>query len=154
MHLLAMLFEARGDSEEAKVWYTDCLAARRESLGDIHTDTLCSMSSLGSLWFALGEHDLAERLYTECLTLRRTVAINDPDTLRSMYDLASLYIAQGKLVQAEDLLEELVPLANEMLGRTHAHTVEYAKKLTQLYRATDRPEEAKRVASDYGGHLW
>ena len=68
---LGMLLQAKGDLDGAEGLLREALAARRETLGDRHPDTLTSINNLGSLLHAKGDLDDAEGLYREALAAFR-----------------------------------------------------------------------------------
>ena len=73
----------------------DCVrsnnAARRETLGDRHPDTLLSINNLGALLLTQGKYDESEPLLREALQARReTLGDRHPNTLSSIGNLADL----------------------------------------------------------------
>ena len=53
-----------GKYDEAEPLYRTCLAARKETLGEKHPDTLDSVNNLAGLLESQGKYDEAERILT------------------------------------------------------------------------------------------
>jgi len=74
---LTILYADQGDLTSAIALANDCLAERSERLGPDHTDTLSSLSLLGSLLHSQDDLQEALRLYEECFHRRVSVLGKD-----------------------------------------------------------------------------
>ena len=84
------------------------MAARRETLGDRHPDTLRSISNMAMLLKAQRKLTEAEPLFREALAARReTLGDRHPDTLNSINNMAMLLEDQGKQEEAETLMRSV-----------------------------------------------
>ena len=71
MNNLAGLYYDQGKYAQADPLYTTALEVRRRILGDLHPDTLQSMSNMATLYTAQGKYAQAEQLYERTLQIRR-----------------------------------------------------------------------------------
>ncbi|CAG8750674.1 574_t:CDS:1, partial [Acaulospora colombiana] len=73
--------------------------------------TLTLMSNVGSAYLNLGQHEKAQGLMEEILTLRKKVlGLEHPDTFTAMSNLASCYWQQGLYQKAEEIDTEVLAL--------------------------------------------
>jgi tetratricopeptide (TPR) repeat protein len=104
---LGKLYEGQGKYTEAEPLYVECLAMRKQVLGDRHPSTLVSMNNLAALYDSQGKLAEAEPLYVECLAMHRQVlGDRHPSTLMTMNNLAILYKNQGRGDEAKALRKE------------------------------------------------
>ena len=131
---LGKLYEGQGKYDLAEPLYVECLAMRKEVLGDRHPDTLKSMNGLAVIYYNQGKYDKAEPLFVACLAMYKEVLGNrHPDTLGSMDNLAILYDIQGKYGLAEPLHGECLAMRKEVLGDRHPDTLGSMGDLAGLY---------------------
>jgi serine/threonine protein kinase/tetratricopeptide (TPR) repeat protein len=128
------------------------LSARRlyaKYRGPDDPDTLGSMSSLASSYFALGRLAEALKLREESLVLKKAkLGSDDPDTLHSMNNLANSYYAFGRHAEALRLYEECLTLKKAKLGLDHPDTLTTMNNLASIYRALGRIRDALNLQEE------
>ena len=83
MNNLALLLEAQGCLEDARLLYVDALEGRRRTLGPSHPNTFSSMYNLATLLADMNEREAAAGLLRECFAGRQRVLGPDhPDTVK------------------------------------------------------------------------
>ena len=133
---LGKLYVVQGKYDLAEPLYVECLATRKEVLGDHHPDTLIIIFNLAGLHQSQGKYNLAEPLYVECLaTEKEVLGDRHPDILASINNLAVLYESQGKYDLAEPLYVECQTMRKEVLGDRHPDT------LTSMFNLAARYEK-------------
>jgi hypothetical protein len=93
------LFSRKGEYIHALPLYEQCLAKRRQTLGDHHPDTLQSLSNLAVLFYNKGEYKRALPLFEECLQqCVRALGHSHPQTkgMQNSRDLCSAKISAGE----------------------------------------------------------
>jgi serine/threonine protein kinase/tetratricopeptide (TPR) repeat protein len=110
------------------------LELRRRALGPDHPDTLTSMSSLATAYWAAGRLDDAMRLHKEALERRRaTLGRDHADTLESMGSLAVAYQDAGRSADALPLFEETLKRQQATLGPEHPDVLTSMNNLATAY---------------------
>ena len=143
---MANLLLNQGRLSEAEPLYLEALAARRETLGDRHPDTLASINNLAGLLMEQGRLDEAEPLYLEALAgMRETLGNRHPDTLRSINNLANLLNTQGRLGEAEPLHLEALAAYRETLGDLHPNTLTSIYNFANICRQRGDLEGAEKL---------
>ena len=73
---LGLLYDYKGDYEQAEAYYTRCLEARERLLGPEHPDTLATVGNLGLLYSNKGDYEQAEGIHTYCLEARERLLVS------------------------------------------------------------------------------
>jgi len=124
MNGLATLHKGNGDLGLAETLYVECLATRRQMLGNSHPTTLISINNLGTLFFERGKMADAETLLAEVLaSRRRELGPLAPETLKSLNKLGVLQRAKGDLGQAVTTLGQALEGRRTSLGGAHPDTL-------------------------------
>ena len=63
----------------------------------------------------------------------------------SLYNLANLYTTQGNYTKAEPLYKRSLDILEKALGPNHPDVATSLENLAELYRATNRSAEAKKL---------
>jgi tetratricopeptide (TPR) repeat protein len=136
----------RGRWREKEPVDVECLALRRDVLGERHPDTIFSMASLAVTYHAQGRYDEDEKISVEVLALRRDVlGERHPDTISSMASLATTYHAQGRYDEAEKIYVKVLALRRDVLGERHPYTIRSMADLATTYHAQGRYDEAEKI---------
>ncbi len=109
-----------------------------------HPDIATDLSTLASLYYALGQHDGAQPLYERALAIReKALGPGQPDVTTSLDNLAVLYYAQGRYAEAEPLYQRALAIRERALGAEHADVTTSLSNLAVLYYAQGRYAEAE-----------
>ena len=131
-----------GDSSALRLYYGTL--DKRQSLGDMHLDTLSSINALASLLVEQGHRADAEPLFRKVLEGRRQqLGDQDLDTLATMNSLASLLDAKGDYAKAEPLYREVMESSRQILGHRHPDTLQSICNLAFLLQAQGRLAEVQ-----------
>ena len=125
-----------GDYPEARDLFTTAIELRRE-LGQDHPDLAAALNNLAVVHQAMGELELAESFYRECIAMRRRLGLDD-DLIKPRNGLASILQVQGKLQEAEEIYRENLARRRGTLGGRHPNVAKSQRSLaTVLYAAGD-----------------
>lgn len=132
-----------GLAKEAIEQLSRALSARRETLGDHHSDTLATMNLLAVAHQSNGDLTKALELHQDTLELRKALlGCEHPDTLKSMNNLAFMYRETGCLDKALELYEETLELMKVILGSAHPDTLQIENNLALAYKADGQVDKA------------
>lgn len=138
MHELGLVESALKPQEE-------CLAIRRELLGDAHPATLESIGKLGFLCESLGRLDDAERFLQEALTAgQKYLKDDDPELLEWTNNMGLVLQARGDLVNAERFYRDAMEKRRKSLGPDHADAIGSLNNMGYFLQAKGRLAEAER----------
>ncbi|KAF5638936.1 hypothetical protein F25303_7510 [Fusarium sp. NRRL 25303] len=133
----------RGRWREKEPMDSRAWGLRRAVLEEKHPDTISSMASLATTYYAQGRYGEAEGIYQEVLGFRREVlGKKHPDTIRSMAELATTYHQQGRYDEAEGIYPEVLELRREVLGEKHPDTIRSMALLAATYHSQGRYDKA------------
>lgn len=117
---LAYLNQERGDFGKADILYLRAVDVFESLLGRQSRPVATLLGNLGYVAHNLGEMSLAEERYQEALdTLRGIDDGKTPEAVVAASNLMSFYVSVGELTKARSLLEEVVSLAEAVVGPDH-----------------------------------
>jgi hypothetical protein len=123
-NLAHSLSESVGDMEGARRLFEEVLAARRRSLGDMHPDTLASITNLSLQYNEMGDHQAALPLGIEAVdSTRRVLGEEHEHTLVAAACLASVYNGLCRYADALPLHEATLEARRRTLGTSHLETM-------------------------------
>ncbi|MCK7593727.1 serine/threonine-protein kinase [Pseudomarimonas salicorniae] len=142
---LAERYAAFGQQETSLELVRDALTARREALGEDHSETLSARADLGRLQFQTGRLATAERTLRSVLAgFRRLLGEHDRETLSVLADLGSVLQERGQHGEAERLIRRAHALRHEHLGPSDPDTLQSLNDLALLLQADGQLEEAEQ----------
>ncbi|GMU36431.1 MAG: serine/threonine-protein kinase [Phycisphaerae bacterium] len=124
---------------------TKAVELRRSTLGAEHADTLASMSSLASLYYAMGRYEDAARLAEDVQNLRRRSQAPPQQIASGANDLAAMLQAEGRYEEAEALYREALAAREAELGEDHADVATVLNNLAVLLGQLGQNEEAESL---------
>lgn len=143
MNDLGEVLLARGRPEDAAPLLEGAYAARLESLGPDHPDTLVSMHNLALLRDGQARLQESETLYTALLERRARVLGPDADgTLRSRVNLAEVQRQLGRRAEALANLDAVVSVRTARLGEDHPETLSARQSRALILRVSGRLADA------------
>jgi tetratricopeptide (TPR) repeat protein len=135
-----------GDYSAAQRHLERALELRHRVLGEEHSDTLQSMTSLAGLYLDQGQIPKAESLYAKALDVsRRVLGDEHRNTLTAMNNLAEVYFAQRQYAKAEPLYVRTLEVRRRVLGEEDPHTLVSANNLGDLYRTQGKLAKAEQL---------
>ncbi|KAG9080219.1 hypothetical protein FRC06_006934 [Ceratobasidium sp. 370] len=142
--LFAKVYWENGHWREAERLWAQVVGARKQALGELHSDTLSGMSNLALTYLKLGRWAEAEALQVQVVDARKP-ALGElhPDTLTSMNNLASIYREQDRWNEAEALQVQVLDGSRQALGELHPNTLTSMHNLASTYRKQGRWDEAE-----------
>ncbi len=130
---LGFYLDSIAEYAEAKPYYEQALAIRREVLGEKHPDTARSLNNLGALLDKMGDYSGAKPYYEQALAIRRDVlGEKHPDTARSLNNLGYLLKVMGDYAGAKSYYEQSLYNNRELLGEKHPDTATSLNNLGAL----------------------
>ncbi|KAG8778913.1 hypothetical protein FRC12_024748 [Ceratobasidium sp. 428] len=140
----AMVYRDNGRWKEEEVLEVRVADASKQTLGELHRDTLAAMQCLGSTYRRQGRWDEAEALEVRVLEAnKQTLGELHPDTLISMISLANTYSKQGRWDEAEALQVRALDTKKQTLGGLHPDTLICMGNLAVIYGNQGRCDEAE-----------
>ncbi len=117
-------YRALGENDSAALQLQTALQLNRETLGDLHPQTLETMSALGAVYVELGRFDDAQPLYVEALRASTEVLGEDHEqTQRATARMAGLFWERGDFAAAEAQLRRNFEIRRRTLGPEHRSTL-------------------------------
>jgi tetratricopeptide (TPR) repeat protein len=153
MHGLGKAYRTAVQIDAAIQPLEQVVAARRKMLGELHPDTLASMTELGIVYQEAGRYDQAVSLLQHVVAVeRRETGSAHPTTLYAMNVLAEGFRYQGQFDESIRLHEERLAAARKTFGDDHPNTsisvvnigntiADYAA----MYRRTGQAREADQL---------
>jgi tetratricopeptide (TPR) repeat protein len=132
-----------GFADRAIALHTRAEQTLEARLGPDHSETLSSLNSLATAYWAAGQRDKALALFGEVVHKRQAVLGPDhPDALRSMNNLAIAYRDNGQLDKALSLQEQILQTRQANLGPDHLETLDTMTNLATTYWLARQPDKA------------
>ncbi|KAG8746892.1 hypothetical protein FRC12_014188 [Ceratobasidium sp. 428] len=139
----AAVYRDNGRWEEVEALLIQVVDARKQALGELHSDTLRSMSNLAFTYRNQGRWEEAETLEVRVLDAeKQTLGELHPDTLTSMNSLAVTYSEQGRWDEAEALQVRVLEARKQTLGELDPATLTSMAHLARTYANQGRWDEA------------
>ncbi|KAG8721594.1 hypothetical protein FRC09_007667 [Ceratobasidium sp. 395] len=143
---LAAVYGDNGRWNQAEILWMGVVNECKQTLGELHPDTLASMSNLAFTYSNQGRLDEAEALQVQVLDMRKqTFGDLHPDTLTSMANLANTYSNQGRWDETEALLVQALNGLKQILGELHPNTLTCMSNLAETYSNQGRWGEAEAL---------
>ncbi|MHC5022881.1 MAG: serine/threonine-protein kinase, partial [Planctomycetota bacterium] len=122
---LAVVLDARGQTEAAEGLYREAFDEALARLGPDHETTLRAQANLAAALMTMQRFDESLPLMLDCVErLRAGFGETYVLTIRVIGNLGALYANTGRLNEAEPYLREAVELNTRVLGSTHRATME------------------------------
>ena len=117
MSNLAMLLEAQGNVDEAKIMFAQCLELRTVALGKNHVETLSSRAAVAGCLLKNGAIERACNEYQLVLTgYITTLGPSSPMSIQAMADLAYCLMAHEKMEDALEMYKKVTALRLKNYG--------------------------------------
>jgi serine/threonine protein kinase/tetratricopeptide (TPR) repeat protein len=101
------------------------------------------LSTIGTVYLALGRNEQAERMLRRALAFRiRSSGDEDPTVAQSYHELAPALLAQGKKVEAEDLEKKALAMRIRLLGESDREVASSLSTLGNIYLSQQKQGEA------------
>ncbi|KAG8717983.1 hypothetical protein FRC09_013341 [Ceratobasidium sp. 395] len=142
----AIVYWENGRWKEVEALQVRVLDARKQTLGELHPDTLTTMNNLANTYMDQGRWDEAEALEVRVLdAMKQTLGELHPDTLMCMANLASTYSNQGRWDEAEALEVRVLDASKQTQGELHPDTLTSMNNLASTYSNQGRWDEAETL---------
>jgi Tfp pilus assembly protein PilF len=130
---LAVLFQQRGELEQARVHHERALAIRRATYGPHHQLTGESLNNLGLTLHLLGRPAEAEPLYREALAaFDAALGAGHPDTASVWNNLGIVLRERGEWKEARSCIERGIAVKEGALGPLHPGLAQLLSNLAEL----------------------
>ena len=124
LRALALMKQKESQDLEARDIYQALIFVKTKFFGAMHSDTLISISDLGSLSTNLHDYSHGEHLHRVALSGReQTLGPCHKDTLSSLSSVADVLKMQGQHGQAEVFYRKASVGREKVLGRDHFLTL-------------------------------
>ncbi|KAG8765205.1 hypothetical protein FRC12_007632 [Ceratobasidium sp. 428] len=142
----ALVYRDNGRWKEKERLEVRVLDARKQTLGELHPDTLRSRAWLANTYSHQGRWNEAEVLQVRVLdSKKQTLGELHPDTLKSMGNLAETYSHQGRWDEAEALHVRVLDAWKQTQGELHPDTLTSMNNLANTYWNQSRWDEAEAL---------
>lgn len=115
--------------KDAEKCFSQSLEIRKRVLGPEAPKTLETLSNYALASYKLGDEQLAEKLYTECIALKRKACPGTPSLAITLTNLAHLYGDERRCADAKKLYLEVIDIDTKALGENNE---EVAKDMFHL----------------------
>ncbi|KAG8703714.1 hypothetical protein FRC09_003995 [Ceratobasidium sp. 395] len=141
-----LIYRENGRWKEAEMLEVRVLDAMKQTLGEMHPDTLTSMGYLAKTYRDQGRWDEAEALQVRVVdAMKQTQGELHPKTLTSITNLALTYRNQGRWDEAEALEVRVLDARKKTQGELHPHTLTSMNNLAITYSNQGRLDEAEAL---------
>ncbi|MFM8953037.1 MAG: CHAT domain-containing protein [Planctomycetaceae bacterium] len=121
-------------------------AIQTRTLGSDDPATGVSLSNLGLLYDALGQHDQSEQLHRRALAIfEKAHGPDDPAVARSLNNLAAVFEAQGRDADRGALLARALAIRERSLGGDHPLTALSLNNMACFHEEHGRHGEAREL---------
>jgi serine/threonine protein kinase/Tfp pilus assembly protein PilF len=145
MHNLAYVLEAQGKLADAEPMMRESLALTRRQLGNDHPDVAVVQLNLSSLLRSAGKLPEAEQAARDAIDVQsRALPPDHWQQAHARAMLADVLVAQRRYGEAETLLLGAFKSMTENRGAPAVRRRETALRLSKLYDAWGKPDEAAR----------
>lgn len=145
----ALTLLSDGRFNEAEVYLQKVVHNSSGKLGQEHSNTLTSMTTLASTYRNQGRWKEAEKLDMEVMeTSLRVLGQEHPSTLTSMGNLASTFSNQGRWKEAEELEVQVMETRKRVLGQEHPSTLTSMANLASTWKQLGRLHDALRLLEE------
>ena len=114
---------ALGRFREAKTAFEDCLATRKELLGDAHASVADALYALGQLCYERGLFHEAIPLYEETVAIRRGDAVVNPKAYADAHFALGCAYRSTDVARALENLNQAHSVRRRVLGEDHPLTI-------------------------------
>jgi tetratricopeptide (TPR) repeat protein len=140
---LGVLFQAKGDREQAAESYMKCFEIWKAVLPSSHSDLATFYNNVGFLFHEKGDLEQAAEFYTKCLEIMKAVLPSSHPNLAELYNnLGRLFQAKGDLEQAAEFLMKSIEIRKAVLPTNHPDLAESYYSLGVLLLAKGDLEQA------------
>ncbi len=140
---LAQALQGSGDLDGALAAFQTALSMRRTLFGNDHPDLATTLHNLAVLHYVRQEFPECEKALRESRDVfLRAHGLAHSDTLTVNDSLVSVLGSLGRLEEAEALLQEAFDAIRDVPEIDAARKKAVAERLSQLYAAMNRPEDA------------
>lgn len=112
----------KADTEKAMAYYQESLAISRAVLGQdaVTKEIATTINNIGRIHYMKGEHTLALEVYSEALTMRKSLFGNNHlDVAATVYNAGQTFHQCGNLDKAMELYGQFLAIAKSRLGYQH-----------------------------------
>ena len=150
---LGNLLAAQGDRAAAERLFQETqdicqrrLDERRQSLGQVHRDTLAALQQLGKCYERQGRYSEAADVHAEAVSIRlRTLGEAHADTLLAMEWAAHMLTRAARWDEAAELYARVIEVRKRTIGEEHNVTVRAEESLAELNLTRGKPGDAERL---------
>ncbi len=136
----------QGQYNEALEHALEALDLVRQHLDEEDPTFFTTLFNLASLYYAVGNYELAEPLFQQVLALQRQLlGEQHPDVTTTMNNLASLYYMSGDYEQAESLYQQVLKIRRTTLGEQHPDVATSLNNLAAVYYSIGNYEQAEQL---------
>src|SRR5262249_6806778 len=133
---LALIYESKGDYENAEPLFQRSLALYQKAYPAGHNLVAVSLGNLARLYEYKGEYPKAEETFQQALTIKRkALGAEHPDVGYLLNNLAELYFIRGDYAKAEPLYKNALAIFERELGEEHSNVAATLSNLSGLYWA-------------------
>ena len=141
---LAIVLEAKSQSEEAERLHVEALGLQRAELADLNPETALTLNSLGLLAAQRQEWTAAARYLEESVSIfEETLGPESPEAATAIDSLGNVRRGAGDFDAAERLLKRALGIRRAALGESHPDTAATLNNLAGLYHVRGRLVEAE-----------
>lgn len=144
---LAEIALQQGQLDSAETLLDRALSIRKDKLGADTPDTAQVLELMGQVKMRRGAKSDAQRILQKALDIRENLLGSDNAlTAKTKVLLAEALTAQSSFDQAEKLLKQAIEQDSQSMGQDSARVAMDLDQLALLYKAMNRPADAKQAS--------
>lgn len=121
LHLLADIYDKKGDYQTAEPINRRALAIREKTLGPDHPDVARSLFNLAWIYQVRQDYARSEAAYERVLSIQeRAFGVSSRDVATTLNDLAIMHEKKGEYEQAIDIDRRVLAIRERLLGPSDA----------------------------------
>ncbi len=134
---LALVYESKGEYQEAKRLQARALQIDETLLGSLHMDVANDLDNLARIHYELGDYERAKALHERGRDITEQVlGPEHPDVASALNHLANVHESLGERDEARRLYERALEIREAVLGPEHPNVANSLNNLAVLLRST------------------
>ncbi len=146
LNKLGLLFEARGDYDAAREYYSRSLDILETHADEFSAEIGTALNNLGNIFVLKDDLEQAELMHLRALQVRtRTAGAESAPVAQSLFNLGVVYEKRNLPDNAELLFKQSAAVWTRIHGPTHLNVANSYHKLANIYAATGKTRAAEQL---------
>jgi len=140
---IGLVYDGKGDFEEALKYYKQCIAIYEKELGTNHVKTAVIYNNIGSVYNKKGDYEKALSFYKKCMAIKEKVyGTNHVKTAQTYNNIGLVYEKKGDYEKALSFYKKCMTIEEKVYGTNHVRTAVTYNNIGMVYWKKGDNEEA------------